>query len=312
MRTSHWLPGFLTLSAIWGSSFALIKIAVDAGVAPMWVALWRCLFGALALFAICWARRLPLPRDRATWGHALVVAALLNAVPFVLLAHGETQVSSLLAGVLNATTPLNTLIFALLLVPGERPTGRRLLGLLVGFAGVLVVLGVWNGFDGGSVTGSVFCLLATACYGAGFAYTRRFFSGRAGSAASLSAAQIGCATLELTLVAPFAAGPPVWPGLPAAAGLLALGVIGTGVAYILNLRVIQVAGPTVAAAVTYVTPLWSTLIGALLLAEPLGPHTVAGGLLVIGGVLLINRSAAGRGPTWGQSETATGRTWATR
>ncbi|WP_283137050.1 DMT family transporter [Rhizohabitans arisaemae] len=279
----------MVLSAIWGSSFALIKIAVDAGVAPLWVALWRCLFGMLALCAICLACRLPFPRDRVTWGHALVVAALLNAVPFALLAHGETLVSSLTAGVLNATTPLATLIFAMALVPEEKPSARRFLGLAIGFAGVLVVLGVWEGLSGGSVTGSLFCLLSTACYGAGFAYTRRFFSGRAGSATALSAVQIGCATAELALVTPFIAGPPTWPGVHAAAGLLVLGSVGTGVAYILNLQVIQAVGPTVAASVTYVVPLWSTLIGALFLAEPLGWNTMAGGLLVIGGVLLVNR-----------------------
>jgi drug/metabolite transporter (DMT)-like permease len=288
------LPGFVVLSVIWGSSFALIKIAVDAGVQPVWVALWRCLFGMLALCAICLARRHSLPRDRSTWGHALVVAALLNAVPFALLAHGETLVSSLTAGVLNATTPLATLIFAMALVPEERPSARRFVGLAIGFGGVLVVLGVWQGLDGSTVTGGLFCLLATACYGAGFAYTRRFFSGRTGSVVALSAVQIGCATAELALVAPFFAGPPTWPGVHAAASLLVLGVVGTGVAYILNLQVIQAAGPTVAATVTYIAPVWSTLIGALFLAEPLGWNTVAGGLLVVGGVLLVKQPTSRR------------------
>src|SRR5437763_4541389 len=96
---AQWAPGFVVLSAIWGSSFALIKVAVEAGVAPVWVALWRCLFGALALWAVCLARRVPVPRDQRTWGHAAVVAALLNAVPFALFAYGETHVSSVLAGV---------------------------------------------------------------------------------------------------------------------------------------------------------------------------------------------------------------------
>lgn len=101
---TRWLPGFILLSAIWGSSFALIKLAVDDGVAPIWVALWRCLFGALALLAVCALRRERLPRSRSTWGHAAVVAALLNAAPFALFAFGEQHVSSLLAGVINATT----------------------------------------------------------------------------------------------------------------------------------------------------------------------------------------------------------------
>ncbi|MDT7691783.1 MAG: hypothetical protein QOI75_1150, partial [Pseudonocardiales bacterium] len=123
------------------------------------------------------------------------------------------------------------------------------------------------------------------CYGAGFSYTRRWYASRDGSAAALSALQIGCATVELMLVAPFLAGPPSWPGPGAAVALVTLGAVGTGWAYILNLGVIRVAGSSVAAMVTYATPVWSTAIGALLLAEPVGWHTLLGALLVVAGIL---------------------------
>jgi len=280
-----WLPGLFALSVIWGASFALIKVAVDAGVAPVWVALWRCLFGALALLGTCLLGRVRLPRDRATWLHAAVVGALLNAVPFTLMAFGEQQVSSVQAGVFNAVTPLATLLFGLVLLPAERLTGRRGLGLVLGLLGVLCLLGVWHGLSGGSVGGDLACLAATLCYGGGFSYTRRWYSARHPSAAALSTLQIGCATVELALVAPWLAGPPSWPGSGAAAALLVLGAVGTGWAYILNLRVIRVAGASVAAMVTYATPAWSTAIGALLLAEPIGWHTVLGAVLVVAGIL---------------------------
>ncbi|MFC5183627.1 DMT family transporter [Actinomadura harenae] len=286
LNTFRWMPGFVALSAIWGASFALIKVAVDAGVAPAWVALWRCLFGALALLGICAIRRTWPPREPVLWGHALVVAALLNAVPFTLLAYGETQVSSVLAGIWNATTPLATMMFAAALVPQERLTGRRLFGLLTGFAGVLVVLGVWQGIEGGTVAGALACLATTICYGAGFAYTQRFFSGHGASAAGLSAMQIGCATAELALLTPLISGAPTWPGPRAGAALLVLGAAGTGVAYVLNLAVIRSAGSTVAATVTYVAPLWSTMLGATLLSEPIGWNTAAGGLLILAGVVI--------------------------
>jgi len=297
-----WLPGLLTLSVIWGGSFALIKVGVDAGVAPVWVALWRCLFGALALLGTCLLGRVRLPRDRATWAHAAMVGALLNAVPFTLMAFGEQQVSSVQAGVFNAVTPLATLLFGLVLLPAERLTGRRGLGMLLGLLGVLCLLGVWHGLSGGNaggggagvgaagvgaagVGGSLACLAATFCYGAGFSYTRRWYANRHPSAAALSTLQIGCATVELAMVAPWLAGPPSWPGPGAAAALLVLGAVGTGWAYILNLRVIRVAGPSVAAMVTYATPVWPTAIGALLLAEPVGWHTVLGAVLVVAGIL---------------------------
>ena len=281
----------MLLSAIWGSSFALIKVAVDAGVPPVQVALARCLFGALALWVVCAAQGASVPRDPRVWGHAAVVGVLLNSVPFTLLAFGESKVDSVLAGVLNATTPLTTLAFALLVVPGERVTRTRLAGLLLGFAGVLVLLGVWRGLDGDVLAGGLACLAATTCYGAGFAYTRRFFSGGAHRASALSAVQITCATVQLGLVAPVLSGSLVWPGVQAFLALLVLGAVGTGYAYVLNLDLIRAAGPTVAATVTYVTPLWSTALGALLLAEPVGWNTFAGGAVVIAGILLARRPA---------------------
>jgi len=281
----RWLPSFLALSVVWGSSFALIKVGVDAGVSPLWVALWRCLFGALALSAVCAVQRTRMPRDTATWGHALVVAALLNAAPFTLFAYGEQHVSSVLAGVVNATTPLLTLMFVLILIPGERVTGPRVAGIVLGFAGVLCILGVWRGISGGTLVGGLACLGATTCYGAGFAYTRRFFSGREGSVTALSATQIICAAVELALVTAAVGGPPTWPGWSAAVALLVLGVLGTGYAYVLNLQVIRTAGATIASTVTYMIPIWSTIFGAFLLAEPVGWNTVLGGVLVVAGIL---------------------------
>ncbi|ANZ39695.1 hypothetical protein BBK82_30275 [Lentzea guizhouensis] len=294
--TVGWTGKFVLLSAIWGSSFALIKVAVDAGVPPVQVALARCLFGAVALWLICVAQKAAIPRDARTWGHAAVVAVLLNSVPFTLLAFGESTVDSVLAGVLNATTPLTTLAFALLVVPGERVTRTRLAGLLLGFAGVLVLLGVWRGLDGDVLTGGLACLGATTCYGAGFAYTRRFLSGGPHRASAVSAVQITCATVQLGLAAPLLSGPPSWPGPAALLALLALGAVGTGYAYVLNLDLIRESGPTVAASVTYVTPLWSTAVGAVLLAEPVGWHTLAGGAVVIGAILLTRRPAPDRQP----------------
>ncbi|MCO5997979.1 DMT family transporter [Actinoallomurus rhizosphaericola] len=291
--SAGWLPGFVVLSIIWGSSFALIKVAVDAGVAPLWVALWRCLFGLVALGAVCVARRASMPRSPRVWAHALVVAALLNSVPFALFSYAETRVSSVVAGVWNATTPLTTLLFAVAVIPEERPTPRRSIGLATGFCGVLLVLGVWRGLDGGTLGGSLACLGATACYGAGFTYTRRFFAGGGESAVALSAVQILCATAELALVAPAAAGPPSWPGPAAVAALAGLGAVGTGLAYIINLGVIRAAGPTVASTVTYLTPLWSTLLGAALLGEPLGWNTLTGGLLIVAGVVVARSPRRG-------------------
>ncbi|CAM3325597.1 EamA domain-containing protein [Kibdelosporangium persicum] len=298
-----WVPAFLVLSMIWGSTFFLIKIAVNAGVAPMWVALWRCVFGAAALWLLVLVTGRRMPRDPAVWGHGAVVALFLNAVPFPLFAFGETKISSVLAGVWNATVPLATLVFVLMLLPDERPTARRLVGMAIGFVGVLVVLGVWNGVDTGPLVGTLACLGATTCYGVAFAYTRRFMSHRPDSAMVLAAVQVTCGTLELGLVTPVFAGGPGWPGFGAMAALLVLGALGTGVAYQLNFVVIRAAGSTVASTVTYITPLFSTALGAVFLAEPVGLNTVAGAALIILGIVLSRSrggSRDGSGPAVGQ------------
>ncbi|MEU9073284.1 DMT family transporter [Kitasatospora sp. NPDC048538] len=293
----RWLPGFVALSAIWGASFALIKVAVEAGVPPVWVAFWRCALGAATLWAILLLRRGGAPRDRALWGHSAVVAVLLNSVPFTLFSFGETRVSSVLAGVLNATTPLFTLLFAVLVVPQERRPGvRRLCGLAVGFAGVLTVLGVWRGIGSGEAVGGLACLAAACCYGAGFAYLRRFLSGRPESVVALSAVQITCATAESAVIAPLAAGAPHWPGAGGAGALLVLGAVGTGLAYLLNLGLVRTAGTGVASAVTYVMPLWSTALGAVLLAEPVGWNALVGGALVVAAVALTRPRPPVAGP----------------
>ncbi|WP_202638223.1 DMT family transporter [Bailinhaonella thermotolerans] len=295
LRPGGWLPSFILLSAIWGASFAFIKLAMDAGMAPAWLAFWRCALGAASLILIMAVRREPVPRDPRLWAHTAVVAIMLNTVPFMLIAWAEQHISSVLTGVWNATTPMFTLIFAVALLPDERASRRRLLGLGMGFAGVLVVLGIWEGVRGDALMGSLATLAGTACYGIGFAYTRRYLSGRTESGTVMSAMQIGWAAVQLALIAPVTAGAPAWPGLGPAAAILVLGAVSTGVAYIMNFRLIREAGPTIAATVTYVTPLWSTLIGVVFLSEPVGWNTVAGGVLVIAGVALA-RTAPSPGP----------------
>lgn len=286
VRPPRWVPGFLLVATVWGASFTFIKLAVDGGVAPPWVALIRCALGAATLVTICLVRRDALPRDRATWLHGLVVALLLHTIPFTLVAYAETHVSSVFAGLCNAVTPLATMLFAVAIV-GERLTGRRVAGVGVGLAGVLVLVGAWRGLPAGTLGGSLACVASTLCYGAGFAYTRRYFAHRATSAPGLSAVQMCCATAELALVAPLAGGVPRWPGWTAAVALLVLGAVGTGVAYIINLTVIRTAGATVASTVTYLTPVASTVLGVLLLAEPLRWNHLAGGVLILAGVVVV-------------------------
>jgi len=264
---------------------------------PLLVAWLRCAFGGLALALILLARRDRFPRDPELLKHLVVVACLMNAVPFLLFAYGETHVSSLFAGIFNATTPLLTLLFSITIVQtGELVTREKVTGLLVGFVGVLVVLAPWGGLGQGSLLGALACLGASACYGLGFPYMRRHLAGRPESAVAISTAQVLIGALVLTPFLPFGSVADADPGLDAWASILALGALGTGVAYILNFNVIRIAGAQTASTVTYIVPIFAVLFGVALLDEHISWHEPVGGALILLGVMLANRRAPVRVP----------------
>ena len=282
----RWPVQLLLLALIWGASFMFIKVELDAGIAPLHIALLRCVFGAAALLVMLAFTRDRLPRDRALYGHLVVMALLMNALPFLLFAYGETEVSSLLAGIFNATTPLLTLLFSLSVLPEERPTPQRIAGLVLGFGGVLVVLAPWTGLGGGSLAGSLACLGAASCYGLAFPYMRRHLSGRPESSVVVSTVQVTLGALLLLPVAPFSALPERVPGADAWLSILVLGALGTGVAYIMNFNVIRAAGAQTASMVTYLVPVFAVVFGVSILGEQIGWHEPAGAVLIIAGVAL--------------------------
>jgi drug/metabolite transporter (DMT)-like permease len=275
-----WRLQFGLLALMWGASFLFIKVAVEE-IAPIDVALARVVLGAAVLVGALLLARDRLPRGRRVWGHLFIVATLSNSVPFALIAYGETHVTSVVAGLWNATTPLLVMLVAIVMLPDERPTPRRIAGLVAGFAGVAVVLGPWRGLGGSELAGQLMCLGAAACYGVYFPYTRRFLSGMPYSGTSLSAGQMLCATLQLGVATVFLGDAPGRLSADAAGSLLALGALGTGVAYILNFAIIRAAGATTASTVTYVVPLVSTVLGVTVLGEGLAWNQPLGAAIVL-------------------------------
>jgi len=160
------------------------------------------------------------------------------------------------------------------------------MGLAVGFLGVLVVLGAWQGFGGHDLPGNLACLGGAISYGIGFPYTRKYLAGRPESVVVLATGQVLCGTLWIALVTPIIAGVPALPPAHVVASVAALGVLGTGIAYILNYGLIRDAGATIASTVTYVIPLFSTLEGVILLGEPLTWYEPVGAVIVILGVAI--------------------------
>ena len=281
-----WLPwqvAFIILAGIWGCSFFFIKVGLE-GLNPVQVAFGRCLIGAITLVAIATLSRTRLPRTASTWRHLFVMAALMNVVPFILFSYGETQVSSILAGIINGATPLSTLAVVLMAFPEEEPTPSRVVGLLIGFAGILVVVGIWNGLGSGQLPGVLACVGAIAGYGVSFPYGRRHLSGLADGPVSLATGQILAAALLLLPLVLLSGGTtgPITPGI--VFSMIGLGALGTGVAYVLNYRIVAAAGATTASTVTYLTPLVAILVGLAFLNEPLSWNEPIGGLVVILGV----------------------------
>lgn len=280
-----WQASLLLLATIWGASFMFIKVGLR-GLDPLEVAFARCLLGALALIVLLLATRDRLPRSRELWARLFLVAILFNSAPFALFSFGEEHVSSVVAGIWNATVPLFTAIFAMARLPEERPSPARITGLLVGFAGVLVVLGPWAGLGGSTLLGSLLCLAAPVCYGIGFIYTRKKIVGRPESLVAISTAQVLLATLQLGVVMPFFSSAPSNLSFDVVASMVGLGVLGTGIAYVLNYDIIVRAGATTASLVTYLVPIFSTFFGVVVLSEGLSWNEPLGALVIIAGVAI--------------------------
>ncbi|WP_243791703.1 DMT family transporter [Saccharopolyspora gloriosae] len=284
------------LALLWGASFLLIKVALTA-LSPVQIAFTRIALGAAVLAVLCAVRGIRLRGDRRLWAHVAVAGFFASALPWVLFAIGERTVDSGLAGVLNATTPLWTILFGYLAGTQRELSPRMLAGLAVGFGGVLLIMAPWHGAAGG--IGLVACIGATASYGIGYVHIGRNLTGaRDGRPApaplTMAAMQLTAATGLAAFALPLDGFPPVHFDLVPLLAVAALGVFGTGVGFALNYRLIADEGPTAAATVTYLMPIVSVLLGALVLDEQIGIRAVLGIALVLTGVALSRKPRAPR------------------
>ncbi len=290
-------PGTLirmgVLALLWGSGFLWIKLALT-GLSPVQVTVLRCALGAVVLLVLSrWAGQ-RLPRGRRIWSRLLIAAFFCNALPFALFGIGELTVDSGIAGVMNATTPLWSLLIGIAIGGERRVTALRVTGLVLGFAGILLIFAPWqkSGLLG---WGTLALLGAGVSYAIAFAYMGRKLVGEGGPIA-ISAAQLMAATGLGALALPFDSTPTGPLNMTAVVAVVVLGIFGTGVTFYLNYRLIEDEGATSAATVGYLLPVVSVALGAIVLGEDLGIRVLAGMAVVLIGVALTRyvRSSASK------------------
>ena len=292
MAGRSWVWAYLALALLWGLSFAFNQLSL-ASFTPLQITAGRMALGGITLLVILLATRNAPRPNRAELRHLIILGVFGLALPFTLIAFAQTQITSILAGLLNASTPLFAGIIITWLIPEERPDRTQAAGLVVGFAGIAVLIGVWDIFAGGFVTpvGIAAMIGASVCYGFATSFSRLKLSSSGLSGSQLSSIQLLAGAAMAALLLPVDPSPDRG-GLTvsAATALVMLGVFGTGVGMVLLWHVIRKAGSTIAATVTYVIPVVSTTIGVTLLSEKLEWNEVVGGLIVIVGVVLTQWS----------------------
>lgn len=283
MNRSDWLT-LIALALIWGAAFLFISVAVRE-VAPLTYVWLRLTMAAGAMWLFLWWRGQPAGLPRPVWGSILVLALFNNAIPFVLFGWGQTHIASGLAAILNATTPIWGVVVAHLFLHDEKLSGRKLAGVVLGFAGVTVMIGpALLGSIGSNVLAQLACVTAALCYAFAGVWARRY-RGMGLSPISVTTGQLTAGALVMLPVAMLVDRP--WhaalPSLQAIGAIAALAVVCSAFAYILYFRLIDRAGATNALLVTLLVPPVAIFLGSLILHEVIEPRDFAGlGLIALG------------------------------
>lgn len=284
---------FVLLGAAWGSSFLMMKLAVE-GLSPAQVVLGRLCLGALALSLLLLLTRRPWPRQPKLWLHLAVTAVVGCVLPFLLFAWAAERIPSGLSSVLNSAVPLATAAVTALALRQEKVTPWKAIGILTGAMGILVVLSPWRFYTSDAVDpwGQLACLAAVLCFGVVFSYTKKYVSPFAADPIGVPAVQMVAGSLMMLALAPFIATGIISLTAPVVVGMLLLGVVSTGLAYVWNFQIIAQWGATAASTVAYVTPLVGVGLGALVLHEEVSWNQLVGAAIVIAGIILAQSGAA--------------------
>ncbi len=278
MSARAWIS-FAAVSTLWGIPYLFIKVAVDDGVPPAFLAWVRVVLGALVLLVLAWRANV-LGSLRGRWRWIAVFAVVEISIPFPLIAAGEQHVSSSLAAIIIAAAPLFVALLAIRFDAEERATGARLAGLLLGLAGVVALVGIDVAGNSDELLGAAAILASALCYAIGPMLMKRHFN-EVDPRASMGAALAIAAVVLTPAVA--VAPPTATPSSEAIASLLILGVLCTAAAFVFYAALVAEAGPGRALVITYVAPVVAVALGMAVLDEQPGAGAIAGLLLILAG-----------------------------
>jgi drug/metabolite transporter (DMT)-like permease len=285
LKPKHWFI-FLLLGAIWSSSFMWIKIAVQE-VGPSTLVAFRVLFGLLFCIVVISLQRIPWPKTFRDWLPLLVVGITNLAIPFYLISWGEQSIDSAIAAILDATVPLFTIVVAHFSLRDDKMTLPKVLGLGIGFLGVVVLLSKDVGASPSSLVGQAAVVLASVFYAGSAIYVRKSTENIPGI--FRSAGPLVSATAVMWLAVFLSEGQVEIPRLGITwIALLFLGVVGSGLAFFLAFYLIHEIGPTRTTMVTYVFPLGGVVLGVIFLHEQPTWQLITGGVLIIASLVVAN------------------------
>jgi len=285
MKPKHWFV-FILLGAIWSSSFLWIKIAVQE-IGPITLVAYRVLFGLLFSIAVLIIQRVKVPRDFKSWLPFIILGISNVAIPFFLISWGEQAIDSAVAAILDSTVPLFTIIIAHFLLHDDKMTWPKVIGLLIGFAGVIILMSKDIGTSVGPILGQAAVVLACLFYAGSSVYARK--STQEASGLIRGAGPLVSSTAVMWVAAFTVEQPIKVPHLSITwIALLWLGILGSGFAFILNYYLIHEIGPTRTTMVTYIFPLGGVILGVLFLHELITWQLITGAVLIVASLAVAN------------------------
>lgn len=285
MKPKHWFV-FITLGLVWSASFLWIKIAIEE-LGPFTTVAYRLLLGLVFAGGIVFFRRSQWPRNLKEWTPFLVLGLTNMALPFFLITWGEQYIDSAVASILNATVPLFTLLIAHFFLQDDRITLQKTVGLLIGFGGVVILLSKDIGDSHSSVLGQFAVIFAAVLYGISGVYARKNTGHVEGIARGAS--PLVSATVIIWIAALAAENPIQIPRFPLTwVALLWLGVLGSGLAFIMVFYLIHEIGPTRTSMITYLFPVGGVILGVIFLNEQTSWQLIAGSLFIILSLVVVN------------------------